>query len=166
MSDFLLYVKIILQYIFLFIIIHSLHTNFFQNNHIIIILIIDIMITAIIGIIINKLINQSSGFLLSVATITFVLLAALYSLLIPTMIDRSITVDMLLRMYQANNYTVLESELKNNTFNSSVISKRLEEQIESGVIVIENNEIKLTKKGRFIAAIFYYNNKVLNIKSN
>ena len=124
------------------------------------------MITAIIGIIINKLINQSSGFLLSVATITFVLLAALYSLLIPTMIDRSITVDMLLRMYQANNYTVLESELKNNTFNSSVISKRLEEQIESGVIVIENNEIKLTKKGRFIAAIFYYNNKVLNIKSN
>ena len=66
------------------------------------------MITAIIGIIINKLINQSSGFLLSVATITFILLAALYSLLIPTMIDRSITVDMLYA-YQANNYTVLES---------------------------------------------------------
>ena len=82
------------------------------------------MITAIIGIIINKLINQSSGFLLSVATITFILLAALYSLLIPTMIDRSITVVCYYACIKLI-IIVLESELKNNTFNSSVISKDL-----------------------------------------
>ena len=166
MTNFLLYTKIVLKYIFLFILIHGLHTNFFLSNHIIIILMIDIFLTVIIGITLDILIKKSSPFILSVATITFILIATLYSVLIPVMIDRSITVDMFLRMYQANNYSITESELRNNSFNSSVISKRLNEQVDSGVIVINDGKIKLTTKGKFIASIFYYNNKLLNIKNN
>lgn len=166
MTDFLSYTKIVLKYIFIFIIIHSLHTNFFLNDHIIIILIFDIFLTTIIGIILSRTTDKVSSFILSVATITFILIATLYSVLIPVMLDRSITVNMFLEMYQADNHTVTVSDLRSSSFNSGVISKRLNEQVDSGVIVIEDGKVILTEKGKFIAAIFYYNNKLLNIKHN
>ena len=45
-----------------------------------------------------------------------------------------------------------------------VINKRLNEQVKSGLIIVDEDKIKLTKKGSYMASIYYYTNELFKIK--
>jgi hypothetical protein len=81
------------------------------------------------------------------------------------MIDRSITVDMFLTLYASDNNTLNKNELVNKVFDKGVIDKRIEEQIQSGIILLNSNdEISLTSKGLIISTIYHHINSLFQIK--
>ncbi len=71
-------------------------------------------------------------------------------------IDRSLTVEML-DYYIEKEEILVEDIYKLEKLSSNyLIEKRLEEQQNSGLIIINENNIKLTSRGEFIGIIYKY----------
>ena len=148
----------------MFSIIHVIHLNFFFYIHIAPLIVIDILLAIILGyvILLNK--KTISYFSLFVSALTASLISLMYGIVLPIMVDRSLTVDMFLQMYNSKNNSIKIDKLKELVLENGM-NIRLSEQLNSGLIVIKNDEIQLTNKGLRIAKLFYFNNRILKIRS-
>ena len=98
-----------------------------------------------------------------VSAITFALLALNYGVLFPTMVDRSLSVHLVLELYQAPNHNLDIAQIKNKLDYDYIIAKRLKEQSTSNLIKIVDEQVYLTRKGKILAAIFYLDGKIFNV---
>ena len=164
MKKYFLFFFYVFIFIFLFSIIHIIHLNFFFYIHIAPLIVIDILLAIILGyvILLNK--KTISYFSLFVSALTASLISLMYGIVLPIMVDRSLTVDMFLQMYNSKNNSIKIDKLKELVLENGM-NIRLSEQLNSGLIVIKNDEIQLTNKGLRIAKLFYFNNRILKIRS-
>ena len=165
MKHYITFLKSIFFFISIFIILHIIHLNFFSYSHIISVSIFDIFLSASIVFILLLIYSYKNHFIHTVSLIVFILFSSLYTLTVPIMIDRSITVDMFLALYASDNNTLNKNELVNKVFDKSIMDKRIEEQIQSGIILVNSSdEISLTSKGLIISSIYYHVNSLFQIK--
>lgn len=164
MKRYFLFFTYVFIFIFLFSIIHIIHLNFFFYIHIVPLIVIDILLAIILGyvILLNK--KTISYFNLFVSALTASLISLMYGIVLPIMVDRSLTVDMFLQMYNSKNNSIKIDKLKELVLENGM-NIRLSEQLNSGLIVIKNDEVQLTNKGLRIAKLFYFNNRILKIRS-
>jgi hypothetical protein len=105
------------------------------------------------------------------AMIIFLLSSTLYATLGPTMCDRSLSTFLLLEVRDANERgEVLTSEKlvhlvdEKYVMKDHMVMKRLREYEKSGVVRTEQGAITMTPRGRFIAGIFDFFYKFLNLQ--
>lgn len=83
------------------------------------------------------------------------LLAVIYSIMVPTLLDRSLSVYILDRLHRDGNgikEAIFTDLIAQDYFTErGVLDARLTEQLESGTIVIEHGCIRLTSRGKLIA---------------
>jgi hypothetical protein len=83
-----------------------------------------------------------------------------YSILVPTAIDRSLSIYMLEKIAESNgklDIQKFETQISETYFNEMDVFKiRINEQKETGSIKVENNEITLTKKGEILLSFFNF----------
>jgi len=154
----------LITFLLLFLVIHFLHLNLFFNAHIGLLLFLDIIFAVILGNFLLFRFKQITIFVQFVAALCASLIAAIYSVVIPIMVDRSLTVDMLMRMYNSKDKKISVSELRNLSIDNA-LELRLLEQKNNGIIKIDSDQISLTAKGKTIAKIFIFNNRFLKIRN-
>jgi hypothetical protein len=96
--------------------------------------------------------------------ISFAGYAALYNLLGPTSVDRSISAHILNIIYQAPAHTMTKEELFSVYTHSDVLEKRLAECAEIGMIVRQGQQITLTASGRRMGQFYAVLGKVLSMQ--
>ena len=116
MKNYIIFLKSIFLFILIFIILHIIHLNFFSYSHIITVSIFDILLTSLVGFIFLLIYSYRNHFIHTVSLITFILVSSLYTLTVPIMIDRSITVDMFLALYASDDNTLNKNELVDKVF--------------------------------------------------
>lgn len=89
-------------------------------------------------------------------------LCALYSLLGASMADRSLTAAMLMKLYNAHDNKMPESEIC-QSLEKKIFDKRIAEHQEISVVNVYNNIVKLTPKGRKIAKAYLFLLKLLRL---
>ena len=101
--------------------------------------------------------------LLTNACLLFLLIASLFSILGPTMCDRSLSVFLLVKIKdaQTQHQTMTTQDLvqlSNTEYiqGSRMVEKRLSEHKASGAIQINDNVVTLTPAGDFIAGVFEF----------
>ncbi len=164
MKTYLLFFFYVFIFIFLFSLLHFIHLNFFFYIHIAPLIVIDIMLAITLGYVILLRKKTISYFSLFVSALTASLISLIYAIVVPIMVDRSLTVDMFLQMYNSKNHSIKLAKLKEIVLENGM-NIRISEQLDSGVIILKNDEVKLTPKGLMIAKLFHINNKLLNIRS-
>lgn len=164
MKRYLLFFFYVFIFLFLFSLIHIIHLNLFFYIHIVPLIVIDILLAVILGYVILTRKKSISYFSLFVSALTASLISIIYAIVLPIMVDRSLTVDMFLQMYNSKNYSIKLEKLKELVLKNGM-NIRLSEQLNSGLIIVKNDEVKLTPKGLIIAKIFDFNNKILNIRN-
>jgi glucan phosphoethanolaminetransferase (alkaline phosphatase superfamily) len=163
------YFKLSIFFIFLFFFINFIHFQFFYPKVILYSLILDIIITVLIILIILFLFNRSFYFSKNLLLTFFFIFAItqsliVYSLVIPTVVDRSLSIYLL--NYLKNNKPLKMSELTkiaqdNYIVDMQVIETRVNEQLATGSIIVNNDEITLTNKGKKLLLIFSFVKKYL-----
>ncbi len=166
MEKFLSFFAISLFLIAIFLAIHILHFRIFKPEFVLKASIIDALLTVLTFCAILILFTKQDKFVIFSSGICTLLFLAIYSILIPTMVDRSISVYLLIYLNDAKNNELEVEELKKRLRNPQIIEKRLTEHQRSGAIEIKNNKIKITKKGKILANIFLYDEKILKLKKN
>lgn len=143
-------------WLFFFIIIHVLHFKYLTIHVILYSVILDIILTSILiniyYVIKLQSINQIKKNIQP--TILLASLALNYGLIIPTTIDRSVSLYLLNVIATEQNgksYRDIESAISKKYIREmKVIDQRLIEQNETGTIIIKNNKVVLTKKGKLL----------------
>jgi|SRR4051812_18886238 hypothetical protein len=97
------------------------------------------------------------------AGLSFTGFAALYNLLGPTSVDRSISAHILNLIYQAPDHRMSTDDLFNFYTHSDVLEKRLVECAEIGVIERHGSQLALTASGRRIGRFYAILGKVLGM---
>jgi len=98
------------------------------------------------------------------AGFSFLGFGALYNLLGPTSVDRSISAHILNLIYQAPGHRMTKDELFGFYTHSDVLEKRLTECAEIGVIECTGSQLILTKSGRRIGLFYAILGKVLGMR--
>lgn len=149
-----------------FIILHILHFRIFLPEIILKAAILDSIIAPLIPSIAAVYLIRNYYFIIFSSYLIITLCAILYSVLIPTMVDRSISVYMLIYLEEAQNNEINFDELRKKLQSNSILNQRFNEHNLEGTIEFKDDNVKLTKKGSMVAKIFLYNQKVLNLKTN
>ena len=146
----------------LFFLIHWIHFTAFHPKIIFTAALFDAGLACCLGSIIIYFLTKK--LVLTASTFLIVFLAATnYITLIPTMVDRSITVFILLNLNQAASKGVDIRSLKQQLQNERIINKRFEELSDLGIIHIQNNRVYLSKNGVLSAKIFLYDMKIFKL---
>ena len=92
-----------------------------------------------------------------------------FNTLIPTMLDRSLSVQILM-MAANSSKTINVEDLKNMAQDEYIIKnqgieKRLHEQLTSHLLIVENKGIKVTRWGGFVSNTIVWLSKLFNIKA-
>ena len=146
---------IIFIFFILFFIIHLIHFYFFEVDVVLYSTFFDFIITLIVILTFMRFFNVLN---LTEKSLTFALLTTfgiIYSLAIPTIIDRSLSIYILEKIQQRGG-GVLKNSLEKIFIDEymkehQLMEIRLTEQLKSGTVYIEKDCIKLTKKGDLIA---------------
>ncbi len=152
---------------FLFVIIHFSHFLLFEINVVLYAALFDSLLATLITLLILFFKGSLSKVPILCSTISF-LCFFIYSILVPTALDRSLSL-YILRHVETNprtQVTELTSIVTKDYFSKMlVIEQRINEQIKTGRIEVENGEIKLTTKGELISKFsrFYKNHFLKNL---
>jgi hypothetical protein len=98
------------------------------------------------------------------AGFAFLGFGALYNLLGPTSVDRSISAHILNLIYQAPGHRMTQDDLFGFYTHSDVLEKRLTECAEIGVIERSGSQLILTRSGRRIGLFYAILGKVLGMR--
>tara|TARA_B100000989_G_scaffold170589_1_gene127844 strand:- start:1498 stop:2106 length:609 start_codon:yes stop_codon:yes gene_type:complete len=147
-------------YLLILIIIYIIHIKFFSVKVVLFSAILDVFIATIITFLIIFLSNFSKIFTTFEKLqmlIIYLLVGYSIALSVPTIIDRSLSFYILEKIDQRGG-GVKEASLE-KIFKEEYISEhrlidvRLTEQLESGTVIIENNCVKITNKGKIFVYI-------------
>jgi hypothetical protein len=86
--------------------------------------------------------------------LTFAAYAGLYSLLLPSSVDRSVSVHIVKLLYLAPNHRMTEAELFGLYTHGDVLEKRFTDCLATGIIKREGEELVLTPQGARIAWLY------------
>ncbi|MDG1436745.1 MAG: hypothetical protein P8P83_03040 [Rickettsiaceae bacterium] len=152
--------------VFVFSFVHIIHFRLFNTHIVLNAILVDIVLTCCI-ILLICIAKKTDGFVIFSSTITFTLFAVIYAVLIPTMVDRSISVDLLTALAVEPSGTMSASQLEKAINMDDVLDKRFDEQVHTGLMSKTiDGRLKITNKGKFVASVFILNSKVLNIDIN
>ena len=166
LEKFLHYFLASLLILVIFIIIHVMHFRFLKPEVVLKASIIDAILSCFIGFIIFGVILKYDLFVSFSAIITMFLGLAIYAILIPTMVDRSLSVYMLVYLDENSNGSLTKDELKKMLIKDVILEKRIEEHLRAGAIELDGTNVKITKKGRVVSKIFMYDMAILDLKRN
>jgi len=163
-NNFFQYFLINILYFGVFFIIHIIHFQFFAIKIVLDACLFDIFISLLIIFIVTYFL-KINFFIIFASTNSSILIVAIYAILIPTMVDRSISVDIVAKIAEHKQFS--RKELIDSIDLDCVFKKRFEEQISKGLIKedMEKNLI-ITQKGKIVSSIFMWNKKILNMKNN
>jgi hypothetical protein len=88
------------------------------------------------------------------AALCFAAYACLYSLLLPSSVDRSVSVHIVKLLYLAPSQRMTEQELFRLYTHGDVLEKRFNDCLSTGIIKREGNELTLTPHGARIARLY------------
>lgn len=154
--------QIIMINVVIFLIVHFAHFRFFQPKIVFMAGLIDTMIAVTTTSILASLIFKdatlvvASGMLCASASM-------LYVTLIPTMVDRSITVYTLLSLHDAGPDGLSEKSISEQLRGNRIIEKRFEDLEKTGAINNNNGQLTLTQRGYVSAMVFALNMKILSL---
>ena len=147
-------------YLLILIIVYIIHIKFFYVKVVLFSAILDVFIATIITFLIILLSNFSKIFTTFEKIqmlVIYLLIGYSIALSVPTIIDRSLSFYILEKIHQRGG-GVKEASLE-KIFKEEYISEhrlvdvRLTEQLEAGTIIIENNCVKITNKGKIFVFI-------------
>lgn len=153
--------RIVISYILtilLFLIINITHFKMLGAKVILYTCIIDAILACVIQTIVMFFIckNDSKMVIALTAWSTF-LIIMLYSILVPTLVDRSLSIYVLRTVSRAEGSVKLadfDGLLQKGYFREmDVTNQRIIEQTASGTIIIKGEDIQLTRKGRLIISL-------------
>jgi len=99
------------------------------------------------------------------AALTFVGYAALYNLLGPAGVDRSISAHLINLIYLSPLHRIEKADLLKLYPHSDVMEKRFSECTDTGYIERTGDELRLTAKGRRIAILYLVLGKILGLRT-
>lgn len=156
----------------IFLAIDIFHFNYFRPHIVLHGMMMDMGFTILITVLLVRLLPALPfhAILLTNASIIFLFIASLYSVLGPVMCDRSLSVFILQKLEEASDahktLTVPELVALTQTHyiqGSHMVEKRLAEQQATGAINIQDDKITLTPGGILAAQIFEFFYKVYGI---
>lgn len=145
-----------------FSVIHVLHFRVFQPKIIFYAGILDCLITFAVTFVGIHMIQRNSAISLACALIVF-FAGLCYVALVPTMIDRSWSVYILLAGRDAGPNGVPVQHFNDAFVNSYHVEKRCYEQVYSGTGVLRDDRLFQTRKGRLVANLFYFDALLLGL---
>lgn len=93
------------------------------------------------------------------------LIAVIYSIMVPTLIDRSLSLYMLEKLHQYGGgikQDAVANVIEGEYFaERGVVDARLTEQLNSGTIAVTNGCVRLTPRGEFVARLSQFSRKAL-----
>ena len=93
------------------------------------------------------------------------LIAVIYSIMVPTLIDRSLSIYMLEKLHQYGGgikQDAVANVIEGEYFaERGVVDARLTEQLNSGTIAVTNGCVRLTPRGEFVARLSQFSRKAL-----
>ena len=160
---FVKFLAIFFLFLFILVLIYIIHVNFFKVNVVFYSAIFDVILATIIMVMILLINNFFQEFTLLEKIqmcIICLLLGYSFAISIPTVIDRSLSFYLLEKIQQRGGGIeksgFKDVFIKEYMLEHHLVAIRLTEQLESGTIIIENNCVKLTKKGEILATISRY----------
>ena len=159
------YLILAIGYIGLFFIVNAIHFHFFNPQVILYSLLFDLIVSLMIVVISLVIINKTF-FLYKNALFTLFFLIStsqalvIYAFVVPTAIERSLSVYLLERLESSQGMLSI-SDFNNiaehDYFNDmSVIETSIDEQVSTGSIVIIDNKVVITDKGKRLVKIFSF----------
>ncbi len=165
-EKFLHYLLASLLILVIFLIIHVLHFRLLKPEIVLKACVIDVILSCLSGFIIYAFLLKNDLFVSFSAMVTMLLGLALYAVLVPTMVDRSLSVYMLVYLQESAQGFLSKEDLKKMLINDSILDKRIQEHLRAGAIEIDGDKIKITEKGRIVSKIFMYDLAILDLKRN
>jgi len=160
---FVKFLAIFFLFLFILVLIYVIHVNFFKVNVVFYSAIFDVILATIIMVmilLINNFFQEFTLFEKIQMCIICLLLGYSFAISIPTVIDRSLSFYLLEKIQQRGGGIeksgFKDVFIKEYMLEHHLVAIRLTEQLESGTIIIENNCVKLTKKGEILATISRY----------
>lgn len=151
----------------IFICVHFIHFRFFELNVILNECILDIMITIIIVYIVNIIFKVHSFKFFVILSIIFSSISLNYIILFPVMIDRSISVHMLVDIYAQSKDPIKKDDVKyfDLDIGNKIIDRRIDDFLSEGLLEkLSDDEFGKTNKGYLVYWIYSKNNDFLNLK--
>ena len=169
------YLILAIGHIGLFFVVNIIHFHFFTPQVILYSLLFDLVVSLAIVIVGLVIMNRTFYLYKNLLLTIFFLISTsqalvIYSFVVPTAIDRSLSVYLLEEL--ENNQGALSISDFNNIakhdyFNDmNVVKTRINEQISTGSIVIIDNRVILTDKGKTLIKIFAFVKKYLLPQNN
>jgi hypothetical protein len=163
MIKLILILIVILFYITLLIIFNIFHNLYFNVNVVFYSSLADTLFCLVfVYLLLNfkKFQNQLLGTERSLILVICILLGYIYSLSIPTVIDRSLSLYLLEKIKQQEgqiNYESLNDVISKDYLKEyKIVDVRITEQLESGTIILKDGCVLLTDKGYYIAITSEY----------
>ena len=150
----------------IFLIIHVTHFRLLRPEIVLKACVIDIVSSCLIGFAIYAFILKHDLFVSFSSAITMLLGLAIYAVLVPTMVDRSLSVYMLVYLEESKDGVLAKEDLKKMLINDTILDKRIAEHLRAGAIEVDGEKIKITTKGKIVSKIFMYDLAILNLKRN
>ena len=150
----------------IFAVVHIVHFRILKPEVVLKACIIDIVISCFVGSLLYLMLLKNDVFVIFSALVTMTLGLAIYAILVPTMVDRSLSVYMLVYLDESVDGSLTKDQLKNMLINETILEKRIAEHERAGAISVDGEKITLTKKGRLASKIFMYDLEVLALKRN
>lgn len=154
---------LVLVYLLTVTIVNIIHNLFFNVGVVFYSAILDSLIALLpICIFRNKIVdcNLCTRTDMTFCLIIMLLLGYIYAISVPTVIDRSLSIYILEKIESQGGEIrlgAIEDLIKNDyVIEHRLAEVRLTEQLESGTLVIDDNCVKLTKKGHMVALITEY----------
>ncbi len=90
--------------------------------------------------------------------------ANLYNIVFPVSLERSFTISIFLRLSKSEDYSIDRTDFFKIEDTQEIYNLRLNEMLDSGLLIEENGRYKLTTKGMRVAMIYSWLNGYLGIK--
>ncbi len=165
-EKFIHYFLACLLILLVFPVVHVVHFRILKPEVVLKACIIDILVSCLIGSLIYILVLKNDVFVTFSAAVTMILGLAIYAILVPTMVDRSLSVYMLVYLQESADGSLSKDELRKMLINDTILEKRIAEHQRAGAILVDGEKITLTKKGRLASKIFMYDLEILALKKN
>ncbi len=154
--------QIIALNLVIFAFLHFAHFRLLHPKIVFLAGVVDAAISVLIASVISSFVFENIVLIVAAGMFCFSS-SMLYVTLLPTMVDRSITVYTLLSLRDAGPKGMSEAEISEKLSGNRIIEKRFEELQETGAILNNNGQLTLSPRGSMSAAVFALDMKLLSL---
>jgi len=167
-ENFIPFFTFFIALVVIYILIHLVHFRFFTPKLVLRASVMDSLLTILLSPLLYKICSifllEISIIQVFIAVIIFFQLSVIYSILGPNMLDRSLSVPMIIILQKKGKIQEREFYKYKDINIETLVKKRIEDCIKSGNLTKEGGDLRITKKGTFVANVFWLLSRILNIK--